>query len=1032
MTSLADLQRPEFQNLSPEARTLVFDKIAGQDAGYGKLSAEAQGLVKLKLLGVAPTIRGAAMGEIPTAGAAQAPAATPPSRMDQFVEGVKQSIPAQILAGGYRGARDITDTILSAVGGAPAEAAEAKAKAEYEQRYGQSPLASSARLGTQMAVTAPVGGLVAAPLTKVATMAPSLAKFLTPVATALETSGFGQTGLTGVRNVATRAVGGAVPGAISAGLVNPEDAAMSGAIGAAVPAALAPFVKGAIGVGKSLAAGPGQLKYTGLAAALDNNPVLMGEVMDLLKQGKTIQEAAVITGAPGLASFFSTAVNKSSESQRMVNALRDALKAQQANQLAGAEIASNRLIQQSLPTATAGLSAPRKAVSQTLAGERAALQGQEATQTAALTAQAETAAARLAEQQAARTGALTAEQQAAEASLAQQRANLHKTLPDIDPSESGAVLGQTKERLLKETQTEVTGPAYKKAFELAPEPFNIQNVVDRAKALGQDLLSVLAPNTVPSELSRIQRVFQPPAPPTPALGGGKISSSIKAPTPETPPAMATLEDAATVNRALSAAYGKLASALPSDTAATALRNNINTIRGELNAAIARGAPAEAVDAYNAAKQLHATEVVQPFYTGKLSTTERSTRLGQPQLPAEQIVPTGISSIQEAKAYVRTFARDPASMQVLKNGILDQVRRDVSKVTGAGVEVSADKAAQWLAKNKEIVDVYDNAGMGLRSEVERIASQAQGLETAAAGVKEATKAIPGKVKAEFTPAAEALAAQEANIKPSVIAQFAEENKALQLASDTLNFKYVKDLRQKVVSDPMTADMALRRMDAPAKSALARGVMQDAAALKDGAKILDHLTTNEAGIMRVLKASEPETAAKTFAAMKDAAETLKLVEETSRKLPTNAMAAAKNLDNLTQGSPEVRAVVAKIQAELATGAKFEELATQGGKAGSTAAQLFQSEMKPRLLPLNRVMSIVNMLIGRLEGRIDKKLAVQIANELSTSRGAAEAVAKAQATRTKREATNALLDRAARPATAGAILANTENNNALAPAR
>jgi hypothetical protein len=396
------------------------------------------------------------------------------------------------------------------------------------------------------------------------------------------------------------------------------------------------------------------------------------------------------------------------------------------------------------------------------------------------------------------------------------------------------------------------------------------------------------------------------------------------------------------------------------------------------------------------------------------------------------VPTGISTIQEAKAYVRTFARDPAAMEVLKNGILDQVRRDVSKVTGAGTEVSADKAAQWLAKNKEIVDVYDKAGMGLRSEVDRIASQAQGIETAAAGVKETTKAIPSKVKAEFTPATEALAAQEANIKPSVIAQFAKENEALKTASAALDFKYVKDLRQKVVADPMTADMALRRMDAPAKSALARGVMQDAAALKDGAKILDHLTANEAGIMRVLKASEPETAAKTFAAMKDAAETLKLVEEAGRKLPTNAMAAAQNLDNLTQGSPEIRAVVAKIQAELATGAKFEELATQGGKAGTTAAQLFQSEMKPRLLPLNRVMSIVNLVIGRLEGRIDKKLAVQIANELSTSSGAAEAVAKAQATRTKREATNALLDRVARPATAGGILANTENNNALAPAR
>ena len=209
-----------------------------------------------QLSGAAPTpapTRGAAMGEIPTAGAPQAPMATPPSRVDQFVEGVKQSIPAQILAGGYRGARDITGTVLSAVGGAPAEAAEAKAKAEYEQRYGQSPLASSARLGTQMVATLPVGGLVAAPLKAAATMAPSLAKFLTPVATALETSGFGKTGVTGVANVGARAVGGAATGAATAALTG-GDAELGGAIGAVVPAVVAPVVKTIIEFGRKVAA----------------------------------------------------------------------------------------------------------------------------------------------------------------------------------------------------------------------------------------------------------------------------------------------------------------------------------------------------------------------------------------------------------------------------------------------------------------------------------------------------------------------------------------------------------------------------------------------------------------------------------------------------------------------------------------------------------------------------------------------------------------------------------------------------------
>jgi hypothetical protein len=141
----------------------------------------------------------------------------------------------------------------------------------------------------------------------------------------------------------------------------------------------------------------------------------------------------------------------------------------------------------------------------------------------------------------------------------------------------------------------------------------------------------------------------------------------------------------------------------------------------------------------------------------------------------------------------------------------------------------------------------------------------------------------------------------------------------------------------------------------------------------------------------------------------------------------MAAAQNLDNLTQGSPEIRAVVAKIQAELATGAKFEELATQGSKAGTTAAKLFQSEMKPRMLPLNRIMSLVNTLIGRLEGRIDKKLAAQIANELSTSSGAAEALAKAQATRANIGVTSNKLGAALRSPVAPAAVSVT---NALAP--
>jgi hypothetical protein len=706
---------------------------------------------------------------------------------------------------------------------------------------------------------------------------------------------------------------------------------------------------------------PSGLKDKALANALENNVQLMDSAIKLLNEGKTIEEVAVLLKSPGLASFIQEASDVNSATQRLYNARREAISNRQSQGLTAAENIVRQQneaaqqqaaagLQSALPFATAPSTAPRRAVKQALAGEAARLQGR----------------------QAAMTSQLTVEQQAAEAALAQQRAALHKSLPDIDPSESGATLGQTKERLLKETQTEVTGPAYKKAFELAPDPFNIQSVVDKAKTLGQDLLSMLAPNTVPSELGRIQRVFQPPTPPAPALGRGQVSSRIKAPTPETPPAMATLEDAATINRALSAAYGKLASALPSDTGATALRSNINAIRGELNAAIARGAPKEAVDAYSAAKQLHTTEVVQPFYTGKLSTTERSTRLGQPQLPPEKIVSTGLSNIQEAQAYARTFARDPAAMKVLKDGILDQFRRDVSKVTGAGKEVSADKAAQWLDANKEIVNVYDKAGMGLQPEIERIAGQAQKLKVSEEALTTQGKAIPSKV-------AEA---------------FKAEDEALKLASTTLGFKQTDKLREAIVKDPMVADMALTRMDAPARSSLARGVLQDAIKSGDASSILKHLDSNEQGIMRVLNAYDPKTAKATFAEMQKQASLLRLAEETGnqlKKVPTdNALTTAKNLNDLTKGMPEVQREVAKIQAELAQGKTFKELAAQGN---ISAKRLFSDELRPRILPLNRVMSFVNMLLTRLEGKLNEKLAVEIATELANSNRAAEAIAMAK---------------------------------------
>ena len=151
------------------------------------------------------------------------------------------------------------------------------------------------------------------------------------------------------------------------------------------------------------------------------------------------------------------------------------------------------------------------------------------------------------------------------------------------------------------------------------------------------------------------------------------------------------------------------------------------------------------------------------------------------------------------------------------------------------------------------------------------------------------------------------------------------------------------------------------------------------------------------MRVLKAHDPKTAKATFDMAKNAAEVAKLIEETGSQLGVKVQ-PSRSLSQMTQGLPQVRAVVEDIQTQLAQGKTFEELAAQGAKSQTSALKLFREQTTPHMFPLNKVWSIANAVLGRLEGRIDAKLAVEIANELSNSATAAAAVGKAQARQAK----------------------------------
>lgn len=157
----------------------------------------------------------------------------------------------QAPAGVYRGFKDVTDTLIK--GGASAvdylagtntrasvDEAAARSAREYEQTYGQSMLAGGGRLAGNIVSTAPVGAVVAAPL--------KMAGVAAPIVESIKSAGF-RTGLaptsatTRAIDLGIRGAGGAVTGAASAGLVNPDDTATGAIVGAAIPTVAAPVLK---------------------------------------------------------------------------------------------------------------------------------------------------------------------------------------------------------------------------------------------------------------------------------------------------------------------------------------------------------------------------------------------------------------------------------------------------------------------------------------------------------------------------------------------------------------------------------------------------------------------------------------------------------------------------------------------------------------------------------------------------------------------------------------------------------------------
>ena len=691
--------------------------------------------------------------------------------------------------------------------------------------------------------------------------------------------------------------------------------------------------------------GQAAIKSRGYVNAFNGNLDKMSQAIDMLQQGVRIEDIAVALNSPGFASFAKTSQDANTLVKELWLARAEQLKALQTNQLAGAAEDVNALRQANLPVSTASATQPRRDINLSLAERQAALEADRA----------------------AATAQLTAAQQAAQTTLLQEQQAQAAAMPKVSQRKVGLTIKEERDLAAKNAAQNIVSPAYEKAFTAHEAPFSFEAVEEAAKRLTSDPATRLNPQIAPYTAEALKLYAGKTTSDPLILSGAKLPQ----------PALVTLRDAdkfmQAINSDLSALEGSV------DATSRLTRKNLMELKTATQKAIDEGVPQNAADLYKEARTLHRTKTVEPFLEGWIANLEREGATGENLVRSVNVAKEIIKDEDTAMRFVAAVGDSPKAMSAAKQGIVDLYRKAVFDPKTK--TFNPDAHAKFMEDNSLQLKTLDDAGMGVASELNKIGAKTGKLKATEELLTAEGKAIPAKLKAKF----------------------AEQDATLAFEVKKLKYDTVNDLRSAALKDPLVLDMALSRMSQPARDAFARGFMQDASeAIKlgkpvAGEKMLSYIVDNEAQLLKILRASNPKTAAKIIADAKESAKLYTLIEQVGNKLsltqPVNTLATSNRINTLTS-SGKIRDTVEKIRKELETNDAFDLLAAEGKKAGADSSMLLSTEVGAHPTGFfGKAWSIGNLIRSRMTGAIDSKLAAQIGTELAKEDTAAKALSKAK---------------------------------------
>ena len=377
-----------------------------------------------------------------------------------------------------------------------------------------------------------------------------------------------------------------------------------------------------------------------------------------------------------------------------------------------------------------------------------------------------------------------------EATLAAREADLAAAVPTPSQRRTGREIAQARADLIAQRQRDVVEPAYKTAFERAPDPFSLEPVIIRAREIQANPSTRLDPNLAPNteEVLRLYKFSDPQGGDMfSGLGGERAVTRV--------PPQVTLEGADAIIKAINIDVGKLLGA--NDPASRMALRNLQSLRDSVDEAIRRGVPQNARDAYGDALSLYQTEIAQPFREGWVAKLATQGRTGEARVPPTSVVTTALRNEDSAIRFVAAFRDSPEAMEAMRNGILGIYRK--AAVKGGRVDPKAHR--QFMERYRAQLSILDKAGMNVRPQLAEFGKRAMGLEGQRALLDDL---------ATFTKEAEAnLADVTPDVSATRVAGTVTEIPALKSVVDDINTAF-RDQRQfnKLVNEGQRAGAGVK--------------------------------------------------------------------------------------------------------------------------------------------------------------------------------------------------------------------------------